>query len=80
MLFREAEALLGARNKRMWVAAAVQEVARYVPLRAIDVADLSWIEIDFPQDLELARSVIWPRILSSIGLASAIGAQSVARE
>ena len=80
LLFREAEALLGARNKRMWVAAAVQEVARYVPLRAIDVADLSWIEIDFPRDLELARRVIWPRILSSIGLASAIGAQSAARE
>ncbi|MGQ0592164.1 MAG: phosphocholine cytidylyltransferase family protein [Gammaproteobacteria bacterium] len=80
LLFREAEALLGAGGKRMWVAAAVQEVARYVPLRAIDVADLCWIEIDFPQDLQVARSVIWPRISRSIGPAPAIASRSAARE
>lgn len=62
LLFRESEVLLRPRNRRMWVAAAVQEVARYIPLRAIDVADLSWIEIDFPHDLEVARRIIWPRI------------------
>lgn len=66
LLFREAAMLLAARNRRMWLAAAVQEVARYVPLRAIDVADLSWIEIDFPQDLERARRVVWPSISRSV--------------
>lgn len=78
LLFREALALLRAGNKRMWMAAAVQAVANYIPLRAIDVADLSWIEIDFPHDLELARSVIWPRISSATGLSSAIAACSAA--
>lgn len=74
LLFREAEALLRARNKHMWVAAAVEKVAHFIPLRAIDVADLSWIEIDFPHDLDLARRVIWPRISSATGPGSAIAA------
>lgn len=36
LLFREAAMLLAARNRRMWLAAAVQEVARYVPLETND--------------------------------------------
>ena len=28
----------------------------------VDVTDLDWIEIDFPEDLERARTVIAPRL------------------
>lgn len=31
-------------------------------LRGVEVADLPWIEIDAPADLERARTEIWPRI------------------
>lgn len=63
-LFRETEALLRAGATDTWLAAAVQRLARWVPLRGVDVADLSWIEIDFPDDLERARREVWPRIRS----------------
>jgi choline kinase len=32
---------------------------------AVDITDLPCIEIDFPQDLEIARSEIYPAICSS---------------
>lgn len=31
----------------------------------VDVSDLDWIEIDFPEDLERARKVILPKLLDS---------------
>lgn len=62
LLFREVEALLRSGHEHMWVTAVVQVVANYIRLRAVDIADLPWVEIDFPQDLDLARRVIWPGI------------------
>lgn len=35
---------------------------RCATFRAVDVSDLPWIEIDFPDDLERARSRILPRL------------------
>jgi choline kinase len=51
LLFREVEALLQRGGQQMWVTAAVQEVANYIAMRAIDIADLPWVEIDFSHDL-----------------------------
>ena len=31
----------------------------------VDISDLNWIEIDFPEDLERAREVILPKLLNS---------------
>ena len=30
----------------------------------VDISDLDWIEIDFPEDLERARKVILPKLTS----------------
>ena len=46
----------------MWLASAVQNLAGGASLTGIDVCDLPWTEIDFPDDLSRARSSIWPRI------------------
>ena len=54
-LFRETDAVLAEGNMNMWMAKAVERVAQYQPLHAIDVADLPWVEIDFPEDLAQAR-------------------------
>lgn len=65
MLFRQAEALLAQGRRDLWLAAAVERLAQTVPLRGVDIADLPWTEIDFPHDLERARSRIWPQIARS---------------
>lgn len=70
-LFRETEALLRAGATQTWVAAAVARLARRVPLRGVDVADLSWIEIDFPEDLQRARQIVWPRIRAGLAAGAA---------
>lgn len=61
-LFVEAEAVLAEGGNNAWMAEAVERVAQYMPLRAVDVADLPWIEIDFPDDLATARELLWPRL------------------
>jgi choline kinase len=45
-----------------WVGAAITDVAPRHPIACLDVADLPWVEIDFPEDLELARDQVWPAI------------------
>lgn len=55
LLFREAEALLQEGGRTMWLAAAVERLVRWIPLRGVNIAGLPWIEIDFPEDLAAAR-------------------------
>jgi len=62
MLFREAENALEAGGRNMWMAAAVERVAQNACVSAVDVADLPWAEIDFPEDLDFARRVVWPEL------------------
>jgi choline kinase len=62
VLFREAGKLVGNGGRNQWLAAAVERVAEYVPLHGIDISDLPWIEVDFPEDLERARQQVWPAI------------------
>ena len=61
-LFREIDRLLAGGEEGSWMARAVESVARRVPVRGVDVADLPWIEIDFPEDLERAKCDVWPRL------------------
>ncbi len=58
LLLREVEATVqfGALKARL---PSVQRVARYIPFHGTDVADLSWIEIDFPGDLVAAEQKVW---------------------
>lgn len=62
LLFDQAEAMLGSGQAMARLPAALERVARYIPFRGVDVADLIWIEIDFPADLDVARHILWPAI------------------
>lgn len=62
LLFDQAEAMLASGQAKARLPAALERVARYIPFRGIDVADLAWIEIDFPADLDVARHIMWPAI------------------
>jgi choline kinase len=62
LLFDQAGTMLAAGQAKARLPAAVERVARYIPFRGIDVADLAWIEIDFPADLDVARHIMWPAI------------------
>ena len=65
LLLGEAALLLANGGRKQWLAAAVERVARRVPVRGVDVAGLPWCEIDFPEDLRVARETIWPALSAS---------------
>lgn len=60
-LFREVDTVLAEDGHGMWLAAGVQRVAQYMPISAVDIADLPWVEIDYPEDLVHAQELVWPR-------------------
>ncbi|MDT4959718.1 MAG: L-glutamine-phosphate cytidylyltransferase [Pseudonocardiales bacterium] len=62
--FAAAAALVDAGHQLGWLAQAVTAVADTHPICGVDIAGLPWVEIDFPDDLEAARSEIWPSIES----------------
>lgn len=49
-------------GRNMWAPAAVERIASEMPVKAVDVADLPWVEIDFPEDLAHAQEVTLPSI------------------
>ena len=61
-LFAETNELILAGEGNNWAPAAVNGVAKRLPIRAVNVADLPWIEIDFPEDIERAERVVLPSI------------------
>ena len=61
-LFDEVDAVLAGGGHGMWLAAGVERVARNMPISAVDIADLPWVEIDYPEDLAHARHLVWPRL------------------
>ena len=79
LLFDQAEAMLKSGESKARLPAALQRVARYIPFRGIDIADLSWIEVDFPDDLDVARHIIWPAICIRLGSAQPLAADSPQR-
>ena len=62
LLFARAEELIAQGREKDWLGAAVREVAKTRPIRAVDIRDLPWCEIDFPADLHKARKTVWPAI------------------
>ena len=65
-LFQEAELLMEGGEFRAYDTEALNNIAKHVKVRAIDIAGLPWIEIDSPDDLEIARREILPRIEASV--------------
>ena len=61
-LFALAGNLIEAGCERDWAPAAVDRLARHVTVRGLDVGDLPWTEIDFPDDLAQAERTVWPSI------------------
>ena len=61
-LFDEADRLVRAGHRTTWAPRAVGAIADRVAIRCVDVSDLPWIEIDYCEDLEKARSHVWPSI------------------
>lgn len=61
-LLQAATDLVAEGQRNTWMAAAVERVAFSVPLCGIDIADLPWIEIDFPEDLDRACTHIWRQV------------------
>jgi len=61
-LFKLAGSILDHGDQNMWMASAVHALAREHAVHGVDIQDLSWIEIDFQEDLDDARLRIWPSI------------------
>jgi L-glutamine-phosphate cytidylyltransferase len=49
-------------HEQAWVIDATRAVCKMVPVYGTNVAGLPWTEVDFPHDLEEARSAVWPAI------------------
>jgi choline kinase len=52
------DALVAAGDVNAWAPKAVRALAQEWPIRAIDTDGLPWTEIDFPADLDRARSMV----------------------
>lgn len=61
-LFEAADAIVQGGSRNDWSPAAVAAIANRTPIGAVDIAALPWTEIDFPEDLEYARTSIWARM------------------
>jgi choline kinase len=72
--FGVADRLLASGRMRDWLASAVNGAARRHLFRGVDVAGLPWTEIDFPEDLQRARSEVWPNIRSGVAVRAAVAA------
>lgn len=49
-------------HEKAWVIEATRAVCKMVPIYGTNVAGLPWTEVDFPHDLEEARTEVWPAI------------------
>lgn len=67
-LFREVNALVRSGCENLWAPSALDRIVNTVPVRGVDIAGLSWTEIDFPEDLRYAQNRVWPSILDDIGV------------
>lgn len=75
-LLAEVSAMVANGGVQNWVPAAVDRIAAQVPIRCVDVGGLPWVEVDFPEDLDCARSRVWPSIAHLVGA----GARAAARD
>ncbi len=61
-LFEAADAIVQGGSRNDWSPAAVAAIANRAPIGAVDIASLPWTEIDFPEDLDYARTSVWERM------------------
>ena len=61
-LFKRADALIKNGAEKSWVIEAIRGVCNDEDIKAINIAGEPWTEIDFPNDLEIARREVWPAI------------------
>ena len=57
-----AAALVEAGDVNAWAPKAFDAICGEHPIHAVPAEQVPWIEIDFPEDLERARRVVWPKI------------------
>ncbi len=60
--FLAAEGLVRAGRAREWVASAINRITWRHHFECVDVAGIPWVEVDYPDDLERARTITWPAI------------------
>lgn len=48
-----------------WAPRAFDAIAGRYPIHAYEVGTQPWIEIDFPEDADLAANVVWPQIAAA---------------
>jgi len=66
ILFKKIDELIAQRVVNKWAPFAFQQIASYQHLYAVDIGNLPWIEIDFAEDYERAKNIIYPMISSNI--------------
>lgn len=59
------EALIASNVRRAWVPEVINEMRPVQHVKAVAIAE-PWIEIDTPDDLEIARTEIWPQIAEAL--------------
>ena len=57
--------LVSEGREKEWLGSALCKIAQTRRIRGVDIAGLPWAEIDFANDLENARKVVWPAIRGS---------------
>jgi L-glutamine-phosphate cytidylyltransferase len=62
VLFAKIDELLRQNHRQVMVPFALNAIAPSYVLAAVPVQGLPWIEIDFPEDYERARDVVYPAI------------------
>lgn len=62
--FGAAASLVLNGHLQAWVGAAVSAIASAHLIAGVDITGLPWVEIDYPEDLALARTEVWPAIES----------------
>ncbi|RMH03740.1 MAG: phosphocholine cytidylyltransferase family protein [Planctomycetota bacterium] len=65
-LLGQVSEMIAAGEVNSWVPAALDRLGSSLPVRCVDIQGLPWVEVDFPQDLELARNRIWPAIAALV--------------
>ena len=66
VLFNEIDGLVNQGFVNSWAPLAFQKICSFHDLYCVSTGDLPWIEIDFPEDLEKARTEIYPAICASL--------------
>ena len=64
--FDAVAASLSKGGENQWAPAAVEHLAHTRPITGVDIADLPWVEIDFPKDWLQACEHVWPRLYQSV--------------